>query len=468
MSVGGLAKIKQPNARKASSLRKMASSNTATATRSTTYSSTARSGSVFNSYGVLAQRTLVGTRAHTNPKVFNSYTGSLSSLRHALNDNRPGMPSIETPHHCEKTDNSSNVFAAVMMGLSALGQAVSPIISDVVASKTSSTDDMNGGGADGGVATKLSDTITNMRNAKDVCTLGEALNTAKEYNSSIDSKLESANTELTSLKGQTEGLETKSKEAKKALDNHNGAISKKKTEIKGLDNTVKSWESALSSAQAKLGKLSDDDPGLADAQAAVDNAQTQLKKAQAEFEKAQGELKELEGKTPELKQNYDVAKETYEQNVKDVSAKEQEVAQLKRDKSELPKELEKQEKRLTKLREKEGKDIKDAENTMKNILNKYGTDYEPGISNYNVKLNDKDNEKFKTALNKRQSLVENRLKRGQVQHGDPSKPETCHMFSAIGYDYMIDGKIVSCADYEKTYANALAAEQPPDNDPYKA
>lgn len=329
-----------------------ASFKTSTATK---LASSTRTG-----YGIMAQRTKVGTGAIFNVKTYNS--DSISAQRHALNDNRTviknnnivGMPVM---HNCSG-NNAMNKYAAALAVTGMLAQTLGQLGSLTSTSNVKSSSVKNNGAENVNNSSKELMSLDSMKNANDSTTLRAAIETAEADKASMQS-------ELTTLKGKLPSMKEASETAKKQLQELEPKVDAKEKEVKQKENTVSDKESALSAAEKdKNSKLE----VAKNMEAAVGEAATNYTKASEALVNAEATL----ASTPETiigPDGTEIPNEPAYSNAKqavEIAEQQKEEAQTKLDeaKANHEKAVENYEKSITAY-ENAAKDVQNAKDELK-------------------------------------------------------------------------------------------------------
>ena len=317
------------------------------------------------SYGIFAQRSKVGSGGIFNIKTF--YGDSIAAQRRYLNSNRQVIDNnFYGNQKCSGSDNGMNKFMAGMMAANMLAQ-LGAQTADVVKSMkgtgstkpTNNTEETNSRDKTSGTNTSSTKSLGEMKSADNSTALEAALSKAKNDQDAIPDKINTANSELAQLKGQTDGLKGKYEEAQTTLDKHNKEVSETSAKVNELTNSVGAAEMSYNSAvqhkdylESQLSKATDIvaknslEAQIAKAKNNVKNEKEKLDKLKDDLEKTQDKLNNLNSQTNDLKQAVGDAKDAYDKNVKDIDTKQKEISQLEQDKAELDKEIPKQKDRL--------------------------------------------------------------------------------------------------------------------------
>lgn len=244
-------------------------------------------------FGVMAQRSTVGTGSIFNAKEYNSMSHSM--LRHDLNDNRVkvfnnlgGSYYMDLP----SSNSSDNKFASALFAVGALASVAGSIIE-----ATKSTEGAGESKAPSnkksltGTDTSSTTSLSDMKDAKDSTTLRSAIEAAEADKTSMQS-------ELTTLEGQLPSMKEASEAATKQLEALKPQVEAKEKEVKQKETNVSDKETALSAAEKdKTSKLS----VAQNMEAAVGEAATNYTKASEALVNAEATL----ASTPKTKMGPD-------------------------------------------------------------------------------------------------------------------------------------------------------------------
>lgn len=260
------------------------------ATTANKLASSTRSG---QSYGIMAQRSAVGTGAIFNVKRYNS--ASISAQRHALNDNRTiirnnnviGTPIA--PHNCSG-NNAMNKYAAALAVTGMLTKTLGSIVSATKSSNTQQASSV----AKNGTAGVLNELATAKNSADIQKGLAQVETEMKDYESQI-ADAEKTIKEETELKSQNEtklkDTETQIQSEKQNIAKQEGTITKLKSSIQTDKMTLSTLESQLSSA-GELTKMSIQSQ-ISELKTKIAQEEKQLKEAEASKADSQKKLEEL-------------------------------------------------------------------------------------------------------------------------------------------------------------------------------
>ena len=193
-------------------------------------------------FGIMAQRSKVGTGAIFNVKQYHSE--SISAQRHALNDNRIQLNNniISAPVFTHVENNGINKYAAALTAVSMLADTLNQLGglgSLSVGGKTPAHDD-NGGKVDNNSADAAA--LKDMKNAKDSTSLRAAIEAA-------ESERISMNSELSQLESQLPSMKEASEAATRQLTDLEPKVKAKEAEVDKKEKNVSNKEEALAGAE---------------------------------------------------------------------------------------------------------------------------------------------------------------------------------------------------------------------------
>lgn len=367
------------------------------ATTANKLASSTRSG---QSYGIMAQRSAVGTGAIFNVKRYNS--ASISAQRHALNDNRTVVKNNNVigtpvaPHTCSG-NNGTNKYAAALAVTGMLTKTLGSLTSikgssgDTSISRFNNTQKTSGSGDS--VSTDQS-ALSAMKDAKDSTSLRAAIETAQnsrttlneqkmQLDSSIGELKQNADTAKSDMdcmkqevKEQTDvvnGLQKDLKEATNQLNPSKEALegAKKnlgeagdavrtaiqgeqtaKTNLSNAQSDLSNAKTNLASAKQNLASMAPNDPGYAAAQAAVTKAESQVQAAEAKVTQAEQELDKAQNERALAEEQYTKADQAQQKAMDNYNKLEVQVDKLEKTVQEKETELKKQQETLNQLQEK--------------------------------------------------------------------------------------------------------------------
>ena len=334
-------------------------------------------------FGVMAQRTKVGTGAIFNVKAYNS--DSISAQRHYLNDNRVVIKNnnfVDAPVIVPK---GRNKFSDALMAVSMLTQAGAGIISAVNSGKTSSNGNVHNNNPSGNAGV-----INDLATAKNSSEIQKGLSKLETEMKDCETKMAKAEETIqseTKLKSENEAklkdTETQIQGEKQNITKQEGTITKLQSSIQTDKMTLSTLKSQLATA-GDLAKVSIQTQ-ISELEAKIAQEEKQLDDAQASKEASQKKLDEL-GKT---KENLTNQIANNEKNIQNAEA-EKNSASSKKDSLEEAKV--KYTKKLSETQNKESKEMSKLFNEIGNYAKEFK---ETTDANKKNKLSEKYTEKAK-------------------------------------------------------------------------
>lgn len=286
------------------------------ATTANKLASSTRSG---QSYGIMAQRSAVGTGAIFNVKRYNS--ASISAQRHALNDNRTVVKNNNiigtpvAPHTCSG-NNGMNKYAAALAVAGMLTKTLGSVVASSKSSGTAQT--QTASTATNGTAGLINELATAKNSADIQKGLDKVEAEVKDYETQI-AKAEETISKETKLKSENEtklkDTETQIGQEKQNIAKQEGTITKLQSSIQADKIRLDMLKSSLSGA-GELAKMSLQNE-ISQLEAKIKQEEQQLKEAQDSKAKSENNLKtNLEPAKEKLTK--DIA--TCEKNIQDAEA----------------------------------------------------------------------------------------------------------------------------------------------------
>lgn len=286
------------------------------ATTANKLASSTRSG---QSYGIMAQRSAVGTGAIFNVKRYNS--ASISAQRHALNDNRTVVKNNNVigtpvaPHTCSG-NNGMNKYAAALAVTGMLTKTLGSVVG--VAKSSGTAQAQTASTVKNGTAGVINELATAKNSADIQKGLDKVEAEVNDYETQI-AKAEDTIKEETKLKSENEtklkDTETQIGEEKQNIAKQEGTITKLQSSIQADKMRLDMLKSSLSGA-GELAKMSLQNE-ISQLEAKINQEEKQLKEAQDSKAKSENNLKtNLEPAKEKLTK--DIA--TCEKNIQDAEA----------------------------------------------------------------------------------------------------------------------------------------------------
>lgn len=387
----GLTKLNIPNAKTSGNASKTGGSSTTNSLKATVAKnlSTASKatgntskGYVLSStnFGIGAQRSVFGSGLAWNAKAYNGE--SIGNTRSYLNSYRLKLghfwehSSYNDAVNCNGNCNGTNKFASAMMAMAMISSLGAQTANAIKSSKS----DGAGGADKSSNTTNTTSTSSNsnstkslgeMKNAKSSSTLDAALQKAEADRDAMSTKIPNAESELGTLKGETDKLRSKYEGAQKDLTKNEEDIKAQSGKVNEAQNAYTACKNTYDAAMKLPDEVKDSKGNvIADNRTKKANAKAALEKAEADLKAAKEELAKLQEATKGLKQAVGDAKDAYDKNIESIKTKQDEVAQLKADQKELNSEIPKQQKRLEKLQKQEDDELSKIDNKITDLAGK--------------------------------------------------------------------------------------------------
>ena len=333
------------------------------------------------SYGIMAQRTAVGSGAIFNVKQFNG--NSIAMQRYQLNANRVRVSNNIVAPKAHNCNGSSNKFDDALVAMQ--------ILNKFGALATAKTDKSSGtkqpDGAGGTKTSDLSGILSQLNSAKTSGDVESAL-------TSIKGKLATIETETPKLQKEVEDAKENEEKAKTSLKTTNESIDTEKRNVQQQEGEITKLGSQISSLETTIGDISkqilDVDTQIAKAMGAEPKQDTSALESKKRSLEALKEQKETElSETKQKKANAEKSKSDSEAKLKDLNADKEKytkelqdsgktvkesqakLEKMQTQKSELENAKTSAEKKLKTQSEKDANSLK----SMKNKLDGYANDF---------------------------------------------------------------------------------------------
>lgn len=264
------------------------------------------------SYGIMAQRTAVGSGAIFNVKQFNG--NSIAMQRYQLNANRVRVSNNIVAPKAHNCNGSSNKFDDALVAMQ--------ILNKFGALATAKTDKSSGtkqpDGAGGTKTSDLSGILSQLNSAKTSGDVESAL-------TSIKGKLATIETETPKLQKEVEDAKANEEKAKTSLKTTNESIDTEKRNVQQQEGEITKLGSQISSLETTIGDISkqilDVDTQIAKAMGAEPKQDTSALESKKRSLEALKEQKETElSETKQKKANAEKSKSDSEAKLKDLNA----------------------------------------------------------------------------------------------------------------------------------------------------
>ena len=262
------------------------------------------------SYGIMAQRTAVGSGAIFNVKQFNG--NSIAMQRYQLNANRVRVSNNIVAPKAHNCNGSSNKFDDALVAMQILNKFGA--LATAKTDKSSGTKQPDGTG--GTKTSDLSGILSQLNSAKTSGDVESAL-------TSIKGKLATIETETPKLQKEVEEAKATEEQAKTNLKTTNESIDTEKRNVQQQEGEITKLGSQISSLETTIGDISkqilDVDTQIAKAMGAKqDTSALESKKRSLEALKEQKETELSE--TKQKKANAEKSKSDSEAKLKDLNA----------------------------------------------------------------------------------------------------------------------------------------------------
>lgn len=354
------------------------------------------------SYGIMAQRTAVGSGAIFNVKQFNG--NSIAMQRYQLNANRVRVNNNIVAPKAHNCNGSSNKFDDALLAMQ--------ILNKFGALATAKTDKSSGTkqpvGTGGTKTSDLSGILSQLNSAKTSGDVESAL-------TSIKGKLATIETETPKLQKEVEDAKANEEKAKTSLKTTNESIDTEKRNVQQQEGEITKLGSQISSLETTIGDISkqilDVDTQIAKAMGAEPRQDTSALESKKRSLEALKEQKETElSETKQKKANAEKSKSDSEAKLKDLNADKEKYTKELQDSGKTVKEsqakLEKMQTQKSELEnaktsaekklETQSKKDKNSLDSMKRKLDGYANDF---AKETNTDKKNKISEKY-TALTK--------------------------------------------------------------------
>lgn len=265
------------------------------------------------SYGIMAQRTAVGSGAIFNVKQFNS--NSIAMQRYQLNANRVRVSNNIVAPKAHNCSGSSNKFNDALVAM----QLLNKTLGSLAAAKTDKSSGTKQPVGTGGTKTSdLSGILSQLNSAKTSGDVESAL-------TSIKGKLATIETETPKLQKEVEEAKATEEQAKTNLKTTNESIDTQKQNVQKQEGQINKLGSQISSLETTIGDISkqilDVDTQIAKAMGAEPKQDTSALESKKRSLEALKEQKETElSETKQKKANAEKSKSDSEAKLKDLNA----------------------------------------------------------------------------------------------------------------------------------------------------
>ena len=336
------------------------------------------------SYGIMAQRTAVGSGAIFNVKQFNS--NSIAMQRYQLNANRVRVNNNIVAPKAHNCSGSSNKFNDALVAMQLLNKTLGSLAA-AKTDKSSGTKQPDGAGG-----TKTSDLrgiLSQLNSAKTSGDVESAL-------TSIKGKLATIETETPKLQKEVEGAKANEEKAKTSLKTTNESIDTEKQNVQKQEGFIQKFgaeiaqiDNQISGLKAQLGSTDGDISAITGQIKQLETQKQLLEKQKADAEKSKSDS---EAKLKDLNADKEKYTKELQDSGKTVKESQAKLEKMQTQKSELENAKTSAEKKL----ETQSKKDKNSLDSMKRKLDGYAKDF---AKETNTDKKNKISEKY-TALTK--------------------------------------------------------------------
>lgn len=351
-------------------------------------------------YGIMAQRTKVGTGAIFNVKQFNS--DSISSQRHSLNDNRISIKNNNFLGSSVAVHKEENKFAAAL--------AVTGMLAQIAGSAVSLTKSSDVGDGNNTQIQKdgSNSVINNLATAKNSVDIQDGLSELEKEISECETKIADAEKtikEETELKTQNE---KNLKDTETQIQSEKQNIAKQEGTITKLQSSVQTDKMTLSALQSQLSKSGD--LSKMSIQSQISELEAKIAQEEDQLDEAKKSKAASEKKLEELGNNKKDLTNQIANNEKNIKNAESEKNSATSSKEKLEAAQTKYSKKLTETQNKESKELAKLHKELANYAKEFGE-----TSDVNKK--NKLSEKYATKAKEYNELLKNTSVSGYTEVG---------------------------------------------------
>lgn len=315
------------------------------------------------SYGIMAQRTAVGSGAIFNVKQFNG--NSIAMQRYQLNANRVRVSNNIVAPKAHNCSGSSNKFNDALVAM----QLLNKTLGSLAAAKTDKSSGTKQPVGTGGTKTSdLSGILSQLNSAKTSGDVESALTSIKGKLATIETETPKLQKEVEDAKANEEKAKTNLKTTNESIDTQKQNVQKQEGFIQKFGAEIAQIDNQISGLKAQLGSTDGDISAITGQIKQLETQKQLLEKQKADAEKSKSDS---EAKLKDL--NAD--KEKYTKELQD-SGKTVKESQAKLEKMQTQKnELENAQTSAEKKLETQSKKDKNSLDSMKRKLNGYAQDF---------------------------------------------------------------------------------------------
>lgn len=315
------------------------------------------------SYGIMAQRTAVGSGAIFNVKQFNS--NSIAMQRYQLNANRVRVNNNIVAPKAHNCSGSSNKFNDALVAMQLLNKTLGSLAA-AKTDKSSGTKQPDGAGG-----TKTSDLrgiLSQLNSAKTSGDVESALTSIKGKLATIETETPKLQKEVEEAKATEEQAKTNLKTTNESIDTQKQNVQKQEGFIQKFGAEIAQIDNQISGLKAQLGSTDGDISAITGQIKQLETQKQLLEKQKADAEKSKSDS---EAKLKDLNADKEKYTKELQDSGKTVKESQAKLEKMQTQKSELENAKTSAEKKL----ETQSKKDKNSLDSMKRKLDGYAKDF---------------------------------------------------------------------------------------------
>lgn len=315
------------------------------------------------SYGIMAQRTAVGSGAIFNVKQFNG--NSIAMQRYQLNANRVRVNNNIVAPKAHNCSGSSNKFNDALVAM----QLLNKTLGSLAAAKTDkSSDTKQPDGAGGTKTSDLSGILSQLNSAKTSGDVESALTSIKSKLATIETETPKLQKEVEDAKANEEKAKTNLKTTNESIDTEKQNVQKQEGFIQKFGAEIAQIDNQISGLKAQLGSTDGDISAITGQIKQLETQKQLLEKQKADAEKSKSDS---EAKLKDLNADKEKYAKELQDSGKTVKESQAKLEKMQTQKSELENAKTSAEKKL----ETQSKKDVNSLNSMKSKLDGYAKDF---------------------------------------------------------------------------------------------
>lgn len=315
------------------------------------------------SYGIMAQRTAVGSGAIFNVKQFNS--NSIAMQRYKLNANRVRVSNNIVAPKAHNCNGSSNKFDDALAAM----QILNKTLGSLAAAKTDkSSGSKQPDGAGGTKTSDLSGILSQLNSAKTSGDVESALTSIKGKLATIETETPKLQKEVEDAKATEEQAKTNLKTTNESIDTQKQNVQKQEGFIQKFGAEIAQIDNQISGLKAQLGSTDGDISAITGQIKQLETQKQLLEKQKADAEKSKSDS---EAKLKDLNADKEKYTKELQDSGKTVKESQAKLEKMQTQKNELENAKTSAEKKLETQSKKDANSLK----SMKNKLDGYAKDF---------------------------------------------------------------------------------------------